>query len=119
MKTKRFKNPTPRTYEFSIYGQPGQAPTQYKVGPGEECEVPLGYCQGDNSFLSRRAPGLVPFDEEPKAEEPKAEEPKAEEPKEEAPKAEEPKVEPAKVEEPMEEPNKPFLKPNKKNKKGR
>lgn len=75
MTTKKFINASDTECKFEICSRPDMAPTQYRVKPGESCDIPLGYTSG--SFLERRAPGLVPADEY-KAKKEKAPEPKAE-----------------------------------------
>lgn len=81
MQTKRYRNDGPTSAKFKIYGQPGMAPVEFDVAPGEECDIPVGYCQG--TFLKRRAPGLVSADSPRKESESKieAKESKPEEPK--------------------------------------
>ena len=113
MKKIKYKNIGKETIRFQIGTKPGFAPEQYVIEPGEECEVPAGYCQAAGprkSFIERRGKGmLVPSDEAPKArkepempiaakEEPEAEV-KAEEPKKEAKKSKKKSKKKAKKEE--------------------
>lgn len=91
MFTKRYRNDSDKNVKFKIWGDPNMPPAEYDVAPGEECDIPAGYAAG--SFVSRRAPGLVPADTprpvaaepepapEPEPEPEKAEEKPAEEEK--------------------------------------
>ena len=53
--TKTFKNMSDTECCFKIWGNPNTVPTEYKVAPGETCDVPAGYA---GNFMKRRAPGL-------------------------------------------------------------
>lgn len=90
--TKKFRNEGDTECCFKIWGNTNQAPTEYRVKPGETCDVPAGYA---GNFMKRRAPMMKPCDgsaapapkPEPKPA-PKAEAKKPEPKPEPAPKAE-------------------------------
>lgn len=65
----QYENKSDKEVCFEICDAPGVAPKQYKVAPGESCEVPDGYCKPNAkgiAIINKLAPALVPASEKAK-----------------------------------------------------